>query len=323
MSEYENQVSKPTEPQTPVPFENTLVNSTQDVLDDQEIEHFKTYGFIVKKGLIADDSAFEKIIDYVWATVPKGVMSRQDPQSWTANPHERWPEGAHQEIGVLSRSSWKMRSHDRIGYEPLLCDATARHPAVRAVVTQFIGEDLIPCQRVRGVYVILPKPIHVKGRLGPHVDHAANQLSAMVIAAPIRPRGGGFTVWPGSHVRLHRYWLGCQHAHFNPEFKDQFDAEFNAILQDTVPVEFCGEPGDVVFWHPRLIHSAGVNYSAETPNPQIRYAIPCDFQKDAGRTFYDDDELGPGPKQQWWVDTRHFREDPTPTSSNLWTDWEI
>ena len=322
MSEYDGQITKPTEPKVPVPYVSALANQRNEWLDVEEVKHFKRHGFIVKKGLIDDDGAFERIVDYVWDTVPDGVMTRDDPKSWWDNPHEKWPVSARKRIGVLSHGAWKMRSKHEIGLESILCDTTANHPCVRNVVKQFLGDDLIPCHRVRGVYVIFPKSCDSPGRLGPHVDHAAAQLSAMVIVAKTGPREGGFTVWPGSHERLHRFWLGSQHAHFNPETVDEFKAEFQQILRDTKPVEFIGDPGDVVFWHPRLIHSAGVNYSAETDSPRIRYAIPCDFQKN-GRTFYDDDDLGPGTTHQWWVDTRHFREDPPPTTSNLWTDWEI
>ncbi len=298
------------------------MDNTRVPLSSAEIEHFKNYGFIVKQGLVHATDEFRRVIDYVWETVPYGVMSQDDPSSWSDEPHKRWPKSAAAKVGVLQNSAWKMRSPHRYGRESLLLGVTANHPRVRAVVRQFLGEQLELAKRVRGVYVILPKLPSVAGRLGPHVDHSAAQLSAMVLIDKISPNMGAFTVWPGSHVRLHRFWTSCQGAHFNQRIKREFDREFKAILKDTVPVEFTGEAGDVVFWHPRLIHSAGVNYSAETDQPRIRYAIPCDFQK-SGYTFYDDDDLGPGDKHQWWVDTRHFREDPVPTSTNMWDDWLV
>lgn len=287
-----------------------------------EIEHFKRKGFVVKRSLVQAADEFNAIIDYVWKTVPAGAMSRSDSSTWIDNPHTRWPEGAAVKVGVLQNSAWKMRSPHRYGREARILDVTANHPRVRSVVKQFLGERLDQADRVRGVYVVLPKPLAVEGRLGPHVDHSAAQLSTMVLIDEIPARTGGFTVWPGSHIRLHQYWTSCRGAHFNQRIKSEFDQEFKAILRDTVPVEFIGEAGDVVFWHPRLIHSAGVNYSAETSAPRIRYAIPCDFQK-PGYTFYDDDDLGPGSNHQWWVDTRHFREDPPPTPTNMWHDWHI
>lgn len=306
----------------PQPYISSFASSTNVTLSASEITHFKQQGFIVKRGLVSEQTVFDQIIDYVWETVPDGVMARDDQASWLDSPHERWPRERATEIGVLGGTNWKMRSKHRIGREQLLRDCTANHPKVLEVAAQFIGHSVMQSLRVRGVYVILPKPIGAEGRLGPHVDHAAAHLSAMVLIDHIEPKSGGFTVWPGSHERLHPYFMGCQHAHFVKERKGYFQQEFAKILSDTVPVEFVGEPGDVVFWHPRLIHSAGVNYSAETNTPRIRYAIPCDFQK-GGRILYDDDDLGPGTTHQWWVDTRHYRGDPIPTKDNLWTDWEI
>lgn len=306
----------------PIPYQTTLESGSKLQLSVSEVEHFKREGFIVKRGLVEARDAFAAIVDYVWETVPDEVMSRTDTSTWTDEPHKRWPRGEAAKIGVMQQSGWKMRSNHKYGREATLLDVTANHPHVRAVVEQFLGEHLERAKRVRGVYLVLPKAPGAEGRLGPHVDHSAAQLSAMVLIDKIPARTGGFTVWPGSHTRLHRYWTSCQGAHFDDRVKSKFDEEFTAILKDTVPVEFVGKAGDVVFWHPRLIHSAGVNYSADASMPRIRYAIPCDFQK-SGYTFFDDNDLGPGSNQQWWVDTRHFREDPPPTSTNMWDSWRI
>ena len=320
--EYRNELASDTINRDPAPYDAELIGNANPQLSPSEVEHFKREGFIVKRGLVQETDEFEDIVDYVWETVPNGVMSRTMPSTWLDEPHTRWPTSAVARIGILQNANWKMRSPHVYGRETTLLDVSANHPRVRATVQQFLGERLESAKRVRGVYLVLPKSPTAKGRLGPHVDHSAAQLSAMVLIDKIPTRTGAFTVWPGSHVRLHRFWTSCQGAHFDQRVKSEFDAEFKAILSDTVPVEFVGEAGDVVFWHPRLIHSAGVNYSGETNNPRIRFAIPCDFQK-SGYTFYDDEDLGPGSKQQWWVDTRHFREDPAPTSTNMWDDWRI
>lgn len=322
MAEYENQVKPANSLSDAVPYTELLPNCDECGLTIEEIEHFKEFGFLVKRRLVDSPKVFDRIVDHVWDTMPGGVMSRHEPRTWIDLPHERWPKSAASSCGILHGSAWKMRSKHRYGRETFILDATANHPNVRATVAQFIGEKVMACERVRGVYVVLPKPTLSEGRLGPHVDHSAAQLSAMVIVEETPPRTGGFTIWPGSHHRLHSFWTSRQGAHFEPSMKDAFDTEFRSILSDTPPLEFIGEPGDVVFWHPRLIHSAGVNYSADTSTPRIRYVVPCDFQK-AGRTLYDDDDLGPSADVQWWVDTRHFREDPRPTQENMWGDWAI
>lgn len=322
MAEYADQESAYAPPLSPKPYASQLRNSVATDLDEEEIAHFKREGFLVKRGLVQADAEFERLIDYVWETVPEGVLSRNDPSTWMDGPQHRWPAEAVPRVGALHRGNWKMRSPTKYGREAFVLSVTANHPRVRGVVERFIGSSIRGNSRVRGVYVVLPKPVEVQGQLGPHVDHAAAQICAMVFVGKTPPRSGGFTIWPRSHTRLHPYWQTCLGAHFNPELKDKFNAEHRTILQTTTPIEFVGNPGDVVFWHPRLIHSAGVNYSAATGEPLIRYIVPCDFQKD-GYTYFDDDVLGPGPKHQWWVDTRHFKEDPPPTSNNMWDDWAI
>ena len=285
MAEYKDVPSWRDSLRTPIPYESTLQQGDLLNLTLEEIEHFKREGYLVKRGLVQADAAFESLIDYVWDTVPDGVLARDDPSTWIDEPQKRWPRSVVREIGILQGTGWKMRSPGHYGREAAVLDVTANHPHVQAVVNQFLGGPVERCERVRGIYVVLPKQPQSDGRLGPHVDHAAAQLCAMVLVDEIPPATGGFTVWPRSHLRLHRYWTSCQGAHFNKAIKHEFDQEFRDILMDTDPVEFVGSAGDVVFWHPRLIHSAGVNHSASRNDPRIRYVVPCDFQKTGYNIF--------------------------------------
>ena len=291
-----------------------------ETLTSDEVESFKTHGYFVKRNLIKEKNQLQRIVEYTWHNVPDKQICATDPHSWLNVPANGWCESDAKCIGQIRNGNWKMRSPGAIGTEDFILKATAQHPNVQRLVRQLIGDPIRPPNRVRGVYVILPKPSSKEGGLGPHVDHAAAQLSAMVLLAKTPPRCGGFTIWPGSHSRLHTYWKSCYHAHWMESRKADFDREFRSILETVHPLEFCGDVGDVVFWHPRLIHSAGVNYSMELESPCIRFVVPCDFQHD-GLTFFDDDTLGPSDNAQWWVCTRHFEEDPVPTQDNIWHDW--
>ena len=171
-----------------------------------------------------------------------------------------------------------------------------------------------------GIYAVLPKPASSEGRLHPHADYMAAELSSMVIVDEIPPGAGGFTVWPGSHLRLHRHWDTVHGATIDALRHEGFRLERDAILREITPVQFSGSAGDVIFWHPRLVHSAGVNFSADWPTPCVRVIVPCDYQR-AGKTYLDDLEFGPGPVYQWWVDTRNTAEDKLPTADNIWQDW--
>ena len=293
-------------------------------LSEEDINYFKTQGFLVKRGLVDEPLAFDKVIDHIWKNVPRDIMQRDNPGSWTDKTHEKWTEQDHARVGLLAYGNWKMRSkgEDGIGTESFLVDRIANHPDLRGVVEALIGSPVQPVRRVRGIYCVFPKPPTAEARYGPHADYMAAHLSAMVVADSIPPRAGGFTVWPGSHLRLHMHWDTVLGGRISNENSEGYRQERDAILSKVVPVELTGEAGDVIFWHPRLLHSAGINHSAEWDEPLVRVIVPCDYQQDH-HTYFDDDEFGPGPDYQWWVDTRNFREDVAPSKVNLWSHWGI
>jgi hypothetical protein len=290
-------------------------------LQDDEVAFFKKNGFLIKRGLLTERDALARIVDHVWETAPPDIVKRDEPETWFDAPHGRWTEADVDRAGLFSRGSWKMRSRDVIGREPFLLDQTANHPRMRQVVSAFIGEPVKRCGRVRGVYGVFPDPPDATGSLSPHADQTAAQLSAMVIVDEIPPHCGGFTIWPGSHHIVHAHCdavhgpMGSSHANAYAQARDE-------ILRIVTPVEFPGAVGDVVFWHPRLLHSGGINQSAQRERPVLRLIVPCDYQKD-GMSFFDDLIEGPGPNHQWWVDTRNFHGDVPPTPDNIWDGWAI
>ena len=311
-------------PREPVTFADPGCATSGPRLSAGEVAHFKEHGFLVKRRLIDDDEAFARIADYLWANAPRGILRRDDPTGWLDSPHEKWTDEDVEQVGRLAHGNWKMRSPGAsgIGTEPFLVERIANHPHMIEVARTFLGAPIKPSRRVRGIYAVLPKPVGAAARLGPHADYMAAQFSAMVLVHEVRRRSGGFTVWPGSHLRLHPHWDTLHGGRISADRSDGFRLARDAVLRDITPVEFTGGAGDVVFWHPRMLHSAGVNYSAESGRPTVRLIIPCDYQR-AGCTYFDDDEYGPGEKYQWWVDTRNFREDVPATADNVWSGWAI
>ena len=289
-------------------------------LNDAEVAHFKEHGFIVKRRLLDDETTFARVVEYIWENVPRGILKRDDPQTWLDAPHERWTEEDAQRVGLLARGNWKMRSRDAIGTEPFLVDNIANHPEMVAIAAAFIGSPIKRARRVRGIYGVFPKPPNTDGALGPHADYMAAQLSAMVLVDKVPPRCGGFTIWPGSHHRLHPHWDTVHGGTIGPDRAEGFRLARDSVLNEIEPLEFSGDAGDVVFWHPRVLHSAGINHSADLGNPMLRLIVPCDYQRE-DRTLFDDLDYGPGSKYQWWIDTRNFREDVPATADNIWDDW--
>ncbi len=295
-----------------------------EMLSRDEIDFFVENGYLVKRGLVKDQLAFKQAIDLMWDNVPDNILDRNEPATWTDAPHEKWTEEYVDQVGRLHNGNWKMRSRgaEGIGTQTFLVDRIANCPSILKLASHLLGSPIEPARRVRGVYAIFPKPSSANWSLGPHGDYMASHLSAMVLADEVPPHCGGFAVWPGSHSRLHPCW-DMVHGSIMTEARLAPYAETrDQILRDTTPVEFAGRAGDVVFWHPRMLHSAGVNHSAEMKNPVVRVVIPCDYQR-AGLSYFDDLQHGPGPMYQYWVDTRNFREDVPATLDNMWSNWNV
>lgn len=73
----------------------------------------------------------------------------------------------------------------------------------------------------------------------------------------VHPRGGGLTVWPGTHRQVAR-WVG-EHG---PEALSQ--AAVDEVLDsDTSPFEVTGPAGTVVLWHSLLVHTGGMHLGRE------------------------------------------------------------
>lgn len=314
-------------PRHAVPFRDPAGSSAGPRLTASEVAHFKAHGFFVKRRLLQEDDAFRQAADHLWRHAPPDTLQRDDPDTWFAVPPERWTDDDIARVGRFAHGNWKMRSPGPhgIGTEPFLVDRIANHPAIHAVASALLGAPVQPARRVRGIYAVFPKPPQAPGRLGPHADYMAAQLAAMVLLHDVPPRTGGFTLWPGSHRRLHPHWDTVHGGQMSAERGEGFRLARDSALRDITPVECVGGAGDVVFWHPRMLHSAGVNHSAEPDargGPTVRLIVPCDYGR-AGLDYFDDEKFGPGEKYQWWVDTRNFHKDVPATPDNLWHGWAV
>ena len=256
--------------------------------------------------------------------MPRSLMERNNPQTWIEPPEDDWTESDSIKIGHLAHRNWKIRSKgpNGLGTEDFLVKDIANSPDMLKVVRDLIGSPVKPPQRVRGVYCVFPSKPDSQDKHNVHVDYIPSHITAMVIADEIRPQCGGFMLWPGSHIELHHYWKTSHGGGMDPDQSQKFLRAREQIIRETTPVEFTGLAGDVVFWHPRALHSAGVNHSSENGEPLVRIIIPCDFQLD-GLTYVTDEKFGPSDNYQWWIDTRNFEEDNPPSRDNFWEDWAI
>ncbi|MBK35166.1 MAG: hypothetical protein CME26_06500 [Gemmatimonadetes bacterium] len=351
-----NDTSKPTPDSPPAPaaapgpllprvYDLELPGCREAQLSPEEVDHFKTNGFIVKKGLI-DPFELERVADSVWSAAAqlRFPLDRNDPATYTLpKDHGLFPETEpkhtyHDGAGIPNyfggkTGGWTWR-HYAPCTEDWFLERTARHANVQAVVRQLIGENVRPSERCRGLYVVFPQSSDLDGGLSMHTDGIASQLNCMIYAAACPPGGGGFTLWPGSHRSCYYH----METEYNMEPKEGY-AELLAEIKATVePVEIAAEAGDCCFWHPRSAHSAGVNTTS-----QLRIVVPCDFQQDnpteplppysgyslrkaraTGKSLSPEnsgkkDEL----RLQWWIDTREFTAPDSPPRRDMWEDWAI
>lgn len=77
-------------------------------------------------------------------------------------------------------------------------------------------------------------------------------IGATTYLDDVHPRGGGLTVWPGTHRRV-----ADSLADRGDEARLTQDVVDAVLEQDTQPFEVCGPAGTVVLWHSLLVHTGG------------------------------------------------------------------
>lgn len=312
-----------------VVFEATDLARPGETVSAEEIRFFVDNGFLVKKRLIekaAVEEALGKIWTYFGDRVPMAegaaAPSPGDSSTWASpewapmpRPDEAGPYQGRQRI-VYGGHTVKL--HD-LGDADFLMDLVPNHPRVRAVAKAILGDELRPSERTRGVYAVFPNAYEVDpddpGRLtrplGPHTDQVCQQLNACAYLDDVPPRSGGFTVYPGSHrimFRAHRFEANWSPL---PEFRDAM----RRVVAEIEPVEFAGEKGDVIFWHGRTVHSAGVHMG-----DSIRWAVFADFTLD--REVLSPEEHKRIGQFEWFKDAKRFAED-APAGGDMWRGWRL
>ena len=304
-------------------FEDLSVSG--ELLSEAEIAFFKENGFLVKKQLVKASLAREALQhtwEYVLERIPVDSdsgwrLKPEDPATWVG---PRWgPMSPADKSGFFEgrQRIFHMRSaikvHD-IGDADFVLDLLPNNPAVREVGERFLG-SLKSSERTRGVYALFPLPEEHRlvsaDRLGPHTDRVCQQLNLCTYLEDVGPRSGGFTIYPGSHKLM--YKAHDYAANWSPN--ESFEDATREVVRTIQPVELVADVGDVIFWHGRLVHTAGIHASDE-----IRWAVFGDYTED--RPIHDDDEHRALGQYEWFKDAKLFVEDSR-TSNDMWEDWNI
>ena len=270
-------------------------------LSPEEVEQFRTQGYVVKRQLIPK-RAFAPFIDLWWRQPPIVLASlNRDAKAWRApGKHwtydnrwglaENWMGGgpwpslederpgatAGERVGRLPYKLTRDRSNDvwrwhGIGHDPAFVAATSAHPRMLYMVEALLGGPVKRPHRNRGIYGIFPRdPEAPESMLGPHMDQSMTEMSAVTYLEDVAPNSGGFTIYPTSPQLL--YPTSAQAL--NWVATDRSAVVMDRIKTEIQPLEFTGRAGDVIFCHGWMVHSAGIHETA-----RIRMAAVQDFNK--------------------------------------------
>ena len=345
-------------------------------LSPEEIAQFREQGYIIKRGLIPPE-VFEPFHALWWQQPPivNAGVNENDPRTWVA-PGKHWPpdqrwstadnwmgEGAwprdedarrgaeagervgrlpHKLTQDIANDVWRWHG---IGHDPDFVNATTAHPNVLHMAEALMGGPVKRPHRNRGIYSIFPRdPEGDESNLGPHMDANMTELMVVTYMSRIGPRQGGFTIFPTSPQRLYP----TSEQAYNWVATDASRDAMDAIKQDVVPLEFVGEPGDVLFAHALMVHSAGIH-----EGDNIRMAVIQDMNRSRQRTHMrwtaagkngaprvhcdmdgcfrfptdnTDDDPADGDREvtnQWIMDSNEFVESRVPPHEDIFAEWNL
>ena len=223
--------------------------------EKEEVDHFKEHGFVVKREVV-DRTLLSKAVERFWEEMG---LDREMPDSWT-------------EGGV--------RGNLPCGSDPDV-RATLTESPIQDMCEELVGKDTLTVSNYTFAKPVYPTgkspeewshPEH--GHLDGHglVDGVVGSFTIAVTVniGDVKPKSGAFTVWPGTHRRVHEYFRS--HSLVNG-LKSLQDDEGN---WDDLPeaVENPGPAGTVTFWHNMMMHNAGKNHGTD-----IRMACVSRFKR--------------------------------------------
>jgi len=255
---------------------------------DSERRAFARDGFLVRDDLLPT----EAVDDARAAVVDAMDADPDDPEALIGAGYEVALEGVDQ--------------------PPLTEIAERLFPAAEALVGEGVLEPPDP-----GLQVALEFPdgdaaesVHgaktVEGHLDGYAAFDENpdvttfQLGAAVYLDDVGPRGGGFTVWPGSHRAAAAYFAdhalesvgGKPNNSQLPATGDEpGEWDYDRWLHDQWdPYEISGSAGTVVLWHGLLTHTSGINTGERVRMAGIeRFAREdvADVRRDAASNLFE------------------------------------
>lgn len=214
-------------------------------LTEAQRDHFARNGFVVVRDAV-DEALLADLRDSVAETVPEDLT---DFDALVDGPERRnyWGDLDEMEpFGNLNELLFEY-AEQLVGDGALQSPGKFTQVAVRYPEGQFASD---------------PDRVTTADDGNPHVDgfeadgtYRPFTVGVTTYLDDVNPRGGGLTVWPGSHWRVAEYF----EDHDLEEFSND---DVPAILGgSSEPFEITGEAGTVALWHDKLVHTGGVNLS--------------------------------------------------------------
>lgn len=240
-------------------------------LTDDARRRFRRNGFVVIDDAIGEDR-LEPAREAVW----DGIESEDDPES-------------------LRGAGYEVNAATDIDDEPFERITDAAFPYADELVGGEVISDPSGVPQIAlnfpDEYTEIPESEELHGHLDGYADFENDPtpslftVGTVVYLAPVEPRGGGFTVWPGSHRTATRFFqdYSLETAGASPDNAsvasyhreaDEFDFD-RTLSQQYDPYEVTGDAGTLVLWHNKLTHTAGTNQS-----PNLRMAAINRFSRD-------------------------------------------
>jgi hypothetical protein len=258
------------------------------LLSEQEIAFFRINGYVIQRGAV-QSTLVEQCRDLLWNNIPE---DRYDPAAWPDGAHSVYRTGVSDD----NYSEWTTLGpfHELMAHESLL-----------GVARQMLGEDQI-ADPIPG-YIMLrfpSKDVEWTSPTGGHIDsNDGNSFGCVTLLDEVRANGGGYTVWPGTHLMFHEYFR-------NHDVRTSLPGGYGAVpWPQGHGIEFTGAPGDVCYVHPWTVHTVGHNV-----NDNVRMQTVAGYHRASGRQDYD--EIGADP--WWFYDGMNMISDQITSEGRTW-----
>tara|TARA_B100001964_G_scaffold238821_1_gene305015 strand:+ start:32 stop:877 length:846 start_codon:yes stop_codon:yes gene_type:complete len=223
------------------------------ILTQDDIKQFANNGFLVKRNFFSKDLV-DKALNCFLESWPRSKSFDKNGRNWYGpfNPKEECSGNG------LIRSGYRWLDR-RKSKEDWIVKGFLLNPNLKLSAEQLMGvNNLLTPTVIRGIYATLPSQGQSEFPLHPHVDTHPFSLGVVTYLMDISsPGAGAFTVWPESHLKMNYSFIN--------KVGEQKTFDHNIILRETLdqinPLEILAQKGDLIFWHHRLIHAAGINHS--------------------------------------------------------------